>query len=176
MFCSPERRPPATRSTSWSRADLDQVRHQDQLAGQPVGSGSARGLLRPVCRDRKPQRRHHRPCQRCDGITGAAALCHQVTGCSATTAKMCTVYDLYHSAAMNKLPATLPQSWYSWPHGSTTTLRRSRRQSGLAGQLRQLHPIRSMTSAGTAPPSSGKTRRPVTRPCTSPAVGRRRLR
>ena len=59
------------------------------------------------------------PASGATGITGAAALCRKVTGCSATTAKMCTVYDLYHSAAMNKLPATLPQSWVfmaSWQH------------------------------------------------------------
>lgn len=53
------------------------------------------------------------------GILGAASLCRKVAGCSATTAKMCTVYDLYHSAATGKLPATIAQSWVfmaSWQH------------------------------------------------------------
>jgi hypothetical protein len=53
------------------------------------------------------------------GIAGAASLCHKVAGCSATAAKMCTVYDLYHSAATSKLPATIAQSWVfmaSWQH------------------------------------------------------------
>jgi hypothetical protein len=55
------------------------------------------------------------------GIAGAASLCRKVAGCSTTAAKMCTVYDMYHSAATGKLPATLSQSWVwmsEWKHNS----------------------------------------------------------
>ncbi len=55
------------------------------------------------------------------GIAGAASLCRRVPGCSASTARMCTVYDLYYSAALAKLPATVPQSWVfmaAWQHNN----------------------------------------------------------
>lgn len=74
--------------------------------GQFVGSPNPNGGL-------------YDPATGVTGIRGAAELCRRVTGCSATTAKMCTVYDLYHSAALNKLPATVTQSWVfmaSWQH------------------------------------------------------------
>lgn len=59
------------------------------------------------------------------GILGAALLCRKVATCSATTAKMCTVYDMYHSAATGVLDATktVSQSWVwmtSWQHSSST--------------------------------------------------------
>ncbi len=53
------------------------------------------------------------------GILAAAALCRKVPGCSATAAKMCTVYDMYHSAATGKLPGTVTRSWVymsAWQH------------------------------------------------------------
>ena len=52
------------------------------------------------------------------GVAGAANLCQTVQGCGAG-AHMCTVYELYESAAAGTLPATISQSWVhmqSWVH------------------------------------------------------------
>ncbi len=63
------------------------------------------------------------PASGATGIAGAAALCRKAQGCNAATAKMCTVYDMYYSAATGKLPATVSQSWVwmsAWQHNSTS--------------------------------------------------------
>lgn len=55
------------------------------------------------------------------GVAAAASLCRKAPGCSSSKAKMCTVYDLYYSAATGKLPATVLQSWVfmaSWQHNN----------------------------------------------------------
>lgn len=55
------------------------------------------------------------------GIAAAASLCRKVTGCSPTTAKRCTVYDLYYSAALGRLAGPLPPAWVfmaSWQHNN----------------------------------------------------------
>lgn len=54
------------------------------------------------------------------GVAGAAHLCRSVAGCG-DGAHMCTVYEMYESAAANALPATLSQSWVhmlSWQHNN----------------------------------------------------------
>ena len=57
---------------------------------------------------------------RITGLAGAANLCQLVTGCS-PSAHMCTVYELYESAAANSLPSNIPQAWVhmqSWQHNT----------------------------------------------------------
>ena len=51
------------------------------------------------------------------GVAGATNLCQKVPGCS----HMCTVYELYESAAAGTLPTTISQSWVhmqSWQHNN----------------------------------------------------------
>ena len=58
------------------------------------------------------------------GVAGAADLCQSVSGCGAG-AHMCTVYELFESAAAGTLPATISQSWVhmqSWQHNSAAQI------------------------------------------------------
>ncbi len=61
------------------------------------------------------------------GVFAAATLCRKVAGCNPNTAKMCTVYDMYHSVATGVVTAAMNigQSWVhmsAWQH------------NGIAGQ------------------------------------------
>ena len=61
------------------------------------------------------------------GVFAAATLCRKVAGCNPNTAKMCTVYDMYHSVATGAVTAAtnITQSWVhmsAWQH------------NGIAGQ------------------------------------------
>lgn len=60
------------------------------------------------------------------GIAGAAALCKTVATCN-QNARMCTVYDMYHSAALGVANATtsIARSWVfmaSWMHNGGDTI------------------------------------------------------
>ena len=64
-----------------------------------------------------------------NGVTGvfaAATLCRKVATCNPTSAKMCTVYDMYHSVATGVVTSamTITQSWVhmnSWQHNGGDT-------------------------------------------------------
>ena len=61
------------------------------------------------------------------GVLAAATLCRKVPTCNAQTAKMCTVYDMYHSVATGVLTSamTVSQSWVhmnSWQHNGGTSI------------------------------------------------------
>lgn len=47
------------------------------------------------------------------GVLAAATLCRKVTGCNAQSAKMCTVYDMYHSVATGVVTSAMNigQAW-----------------------------------------------------------------
>ncbi len=58
------------------------------------------------------------------GVASAASLCQAVSGCG-TGAHMCTVYELYESAAAGTLPTTISQSWVhmqSWQHNNAAQI------------------------------------------------------
>ena len=59
------------------------------------------------------------------GVAGAAYLCQQVATCNKATAKMCTVYDMYHSVATGVITQAtqLTRGWVfmaSWQNFSST--------------------------------------------------------
>ena len=104
---------------------------------------------------------HHRACRGCQPLPARDGLAR---------AHMCTVYELYESAAANgRLPRT------SRRPGCTCRL--AAQHPGQIPRRRPDHsttapagPTPSTTNSGTAPPSSGRTRPRATAPCTSRAA------